>query len=161
MDCITPGLPVPHHLPEFAQVYVHWISDATQLFHPLLRLLPKYILTTLSQAPTPCTPLPRLSHHLSPEPLEWPPNQSVTLSHPLKSTSFARMTYSKWRSDPVNLLLKEGLTQIQYWYYVENRKLIWTYCIAQRTLLTALLWPEWEGSPKGREHMVDSLCCTV
>ena len=80
MDCITSGFPVPHYLPEFAQVYVHWISDATQPFHPLLRLLPKYILTTSSQAPTPCTPLPRLSHHLSPEPLEWPPNQSVTLS---------------------------------------------------------------------------------
>ena len=28
MDCSTPGLPVPHHLPEFAQVYVHCISDA-------------------------------------------------------------------------------------------------------------------------------------
>ena len=23
MDCSTPGLPVPHHLPEFAQVHVH------------------------------------------------------------------------------------------------------------------------------------------
>ena len=30
MDCSTPGLPVPHHLPEFAQVHVHWISDAIQ-----------------------------------------------------------------------------------------------------------------------------------
>ena len=23
MDCITSGFPVPHYLPEFAQVYVH------------------------------------------------------------------------------------------------------------------------------------------
>ena len=23
MDCSTPGLPVPHYLPEFAQIYVH------------------------------------------------------------------------------------------------------------------------------------------
>ena len=23
MDCSTPGFPVPHHLPEFAQVHVH------------------------------------------------------------------------------------------------------------------------------------------
>ena len=23
MDCSTPGLPVPHHLPEFAQVHIH------------------------------------------------------------------------------------------------------------------------------------------
>ena len=26
MDCSTPGLPVPHHLLEFAQVHLHWIS---------------------------------------------------------------------------------------------------------------------------------------
>ena len=28
MDCSTPGLPVPHHLPEFAQVHVHYTDDA-------------------------------------------------------------------------------------------------------------------------------------
>ena len=28
MDCSTPGLPVPHHLLEFAQVHVHCIDDA-------------------------------------------------------------------------------------------------------------------------------------
>ena len=27
MDCSTPGLRVPHHLPKFAQVHVHWIGD--------------------------------------------------------------------------------------------------------------------------------------
>ena len=35
MDWSTPGFPVPHHLPEFAQVHVHWVSDAIQPFHPL------------------------------------------------------------------------------------------------------------------------------
>ena len=35
MDCSTPGLPVPHHLPEFTQVHVHWIGDAIQLSRPL------------------------------------------------------------------------------------------------------------------------------
>ena len=30
MDCSMPGLSVPHHLPEFTQVHVHWISDASQ-----------------------------------------------------------------------------------------------------------------------------------
>ena len=28
MDCSTPGFPVPHHLPEFAQTHVHWVSNA-------------------------------------------------------------------------------------------------------------------------------------
>ena len=35
MDCSMPGLPVLHHLPEFAQTHVHWIGDAIQLSHPL------------------------------------------------------------------------------------------------------------------------------
>ena len=35
MDCSTPGFPVPHHLPEFAQIHVHWIRDAIQPSHPL------------------------------------------------------------------------------------------------------------------------------
>ena len=26
MDCSTPGLPVPHHLLEFAQVHIHWVG---------------------------------------------------------------------------------------------------------------------------------------
>ena len=41
MDCSTPGLPEPHHLPKFAQVHVHRISDAVQ---------PSYLLTPSSPA---------------------------------------------------------------------------------------------------------------
>ena len=40
MDCSIPGLPVPHHLPEFAQVHVHWIGDAVQSSHPLMLFSP-------------------------------------------------------------------------------------------------------------------------
>ena len=36
MDCNTPGYPVLHYLPEFAPIHVHWVSDTTQLSHPLL-----------------------------------------------------------------------------------------------------------------------------
>jgi len=35
VDCSTPGLPVPHQLPEFAQVHVHCVGDAVQPSHPL------------------------------------------------------------------------------------------------------------------------------
>ena len=31
----TPGLPVLHYLPEYAQTHVRWVSDAIQLSHPL------------------------------------------------------------------------------------------------------------------------------
>ena len=36
MDCSTPGFPVLHHFLEFAQILVHWVSDAIQPSHPLL-----------------------------------------------------------------------------------------------------------------------------
>ena len=35
MNCSTPGLPVLHYLPEFAQTHVHWVNDAIQPSHPL------------------------------------------------------------------------------------------------------------------------------
>ena len=36
MNYNKPGLPFPHHLPKFAQVHVHCISDAIQPSHPLM-----------------------------------------------------------------------------------------------------------------------------
>ena len=36
MNCRVPGLPVPHRLPEFAQVHVHCVSDAVRPSHPLM-----------------------------------------------------------------------------------------------------------------------------
>ena len=38
MDCSTPGFPVHHHLPEFAQTHVHWVADTNHLIlcHSLL-----------------------------------------------------------------------------------------------------------------------------
>ena len=40
MDCSTPGFPGLHHLPEFAQIHVHCISDAIQPSPPLSPLSP-------------------------------------------------------------------------------------------------------------------------
>ena len=45
MDCIPPGFPVPHHLPDFAQVHVHCIGDAIQPSHPLLPPSPAFSLS--------------------------------------------------------------------------------------------------------------------
>ena len=47
MDCSTPGLPVPHHLPGFAQGHVHCIGDAIQPSHPLIPSSPSAL--SLSQ----------------------------------------------------------------------------------------------------------------
>ena len=35
MDCSTPGFPVLYHLPELAQIHVHWVGDAIQPSCPL------------------------------------------------------------------------------------------------------------------------------
>ena len=35
MNHSTPGLPVHHHLPQFTQTHVHWVSDAIQPSHPV------------------------------------------------------------------------------------------------------------------------------
>ena len=40
MDCSTPGFPVLHYLPEFAQTHVHWVDDVIQPSHPLSPLSP-------------------------------------------------------------------------------------------------------------------------
>ena len=45
MDCDTPGLPVHHQLPEFAQIHVHRISDAIQPSHPLSSPSPAFNLS--------------------------------------------------------------------------------------------------------------------
>ena len=47
MDCSTPGFPVLHHLAEFVQTHVHWVSDAIQSFHPLSSPFPSAL--SLSQ----------------------------------------------------------------------------------------------------------------
>ena len=35
MVCSTPGLPVHHQLPEFAQTHLHWVGNAIQPSYPL------------------------------------------------------------------------------------------------------------------------------
>ena len=34
IDCSMPGFPVHHHLSEFAQIHIHWVSDGIQPSHP-------------------------------------------------------------------------------------------------------------------------------
>ena len=34
MNCSSPVFPVLHHLPEFAKIRVHWVSDAISPSHP-------------------------------------------------------------------------------------------------------------------------------
>ena len=47
MDCSTPGFPVHHELPEFAETHAHWVSDAIQPSHPLSS--PSHLAFNISQ----------------------------------------------------------------------------------------------------------------
>ena len=47
MDCSTPGFPVHHQLPEFAQTHVHRVGHAIQSSHPLIS--PSFPAFNLSQ----------------------------------------------------------------------------------------------------------------
>ena len=45
MDCCTPGFPVLHYVPEFAQTHVHWVGNAIQPSHLLLSPSPAFNLS--------------------------------------------------------------------------------------------------------------------
>ena len=47
MDCGTPGFPVLHYLPEFAQTHVDWIDDVIQPSHPLSPPSPSHIVPSI------------------------------------------------------------------------------------------------------------------
>ena len=69
MNSSTPGFSVLHHLPEFAHIHIHWVSDANHLIlcHPFL-LLPSLFLSirVLSNEPA--------------FPIRWPKDWSFSIS---------------------------------------------------------------------------------
>ena len=70
MDCSTTGFPVLHHLPQFAQTHVHWVSDAIQPSHPLSSLL----------FPSSIFPSIRVFANESALCIRWPKYQSISFS---------------------------------------------------------------------------------
>ena len=91
MGCSTPGFPVLHHLPEFAQTHVHWVGNAIQPPHPLL---------------SPSPPAFNLSQHQGlfqwvGSPISWPKYWSFSFSISL-SNQYSGLIY--FRIDWFDLL---------------------------------------------------------
>ena len=121
MDFSRPGFPVLHHLQEFAQTHVHWVSDAIQLSHPL-------------SSPSP--PALSLSHHQGlfqwvgslhpasppPESLPWPSSLHRdcflhNTSGPLElvGTCFAHRRICAPLVSPAGLWASTSLSMFMFW----------------------------------------------
>ena len=70
MNCSTPGLPVPHQLPEFIQTHVRQVGDAIQPSHPLSSPSP----------PAPIPPRMRVFSNESTLHMRWPKYWSFSFS---------------------------------------------------------------------------------
>ena len=83
----TPGLPVPHQLPEFAQTHIHRFSDAIQPSHPLS---------------SPSSPAPNPSQHQSL--FQW-----VNSSHEVAKVLEFQLQHHSFQGIPRADLLQNGL----------------------------------------------------
>ena len=87
MNRNTPGLPVHHHLLEFTQTHVHWVSDAIQPSHPL-------------SSPSPPAPNPSQHQGL----FQW-----VNSSHEVAKVLEFQLQYHFLQRNPRADLLQNGL----------------------------------------------------
>ena len=96
VDCSMPGLPVPHHLLEFAQVHIQGIGDAIQPSHPLL-FLPSIL------------PSIRVFSNESAVRIRWPNYWSFSFSI---SPSSKYSGLISLKIDWFDLLLPQGLSEV-------------------------------------------------
>ena len=64
VDCSTPGFPVHHQLPEFAQTHVHRVGDAIQPSHPVVPFSSCLQSFTASGSFPVCQPFPSGSQNI-------------------------------------------------------------------------------------------------
>ena len=83
----TPGLPGHHHLPEFTQTHVHWVSDAIQPSHPL-------------SSPSPPAPNPSQHQSLS----QW-----INSLHEVARVLEFQLQHHSFHGNPRADLLQNGL----------------------------------------------------
>ena len=116
MDCSMPGLPVLHHLPEFAQTHVHWVGDAIQSDAAAAAKSLQSCLTLCDprDGSPPGSPVPGI---LQARTLEW---VAISFSNAwkwkvkLKSLSRARLLATPWIA-AYQAPLSIGFSRQEYW----------------------------------------------
>ena len=95
MNCSISVLPVHHHLPEFTQTHIHWISDVIQ---PLILCLPLLLLP-------PIPPSIRVFSNVSTLRMKWPKYWSFSVSISPSNEHSGRISF---RMDWLGLLGFQG-----------------------------------------------------
>ena len=98
MDCSTPGFPVHHQLPKFAQTHVYRVGDAIQPSHPIYPLL----------LPPSIVPSIRVFSNESFLGIKWPKYWSFSFSIS-PSNEYSRLI--SFRVDWLDLLAFQGTLQ--------------------------------------------------
>ena len=112
MNCSTPGFPVLHYVPEFAQTHVHWVSDAIQSSHPLLS--PSSLALSLAQHQG-------LFQELAPH-IKWPKYWSFSFSI---SPSNEYSGLISFRIDWFDLLAIQGTLKNLLQHYSSKASILW------------------------------------
>ena len=108
MDCSMPGFPIHHHLPEFIQTHVHWVSDAIQPSHPL------------SSPSPPAFNLPSIRGFSNESFLRiryWSFNFSISPSNEYSGLISFRMNW-------LNLFAVQGTLKKLLWHYSSNASIL-------------------------------------
>ena len=113
MDWSTPGFPLPHYLPDFAQTHVHWVGDAIQPSHPLL--------PTFSSCPQSFPASESYSNELA-LCIRWPKYLSFNFSI---SPSNEYLRLISFRIDSFDLLVVQGMLKNLLQHHNLNALILW------------------------------------
>ena len=115
MICSTPGLPVDHQFPKFAQTHVHRFGDAIQPSHPLSFPSPPPI-------PPPIPPSIRVFSNESTLCMRWPKYWSVRFSI---SPSSEHVGLTSFRMHWLDLLAVQGTLKSLPQHHSSKASVLW------------------------------------
>ena len=124
MNCSTPGFPVLHYLPEFAQTHIHWVNDAIQPSRPLTH--------PFSNLPS-IFPSIRVFSTKSALHIRWPKYWSVSIS----SSSSSELIL--FRIDRFDFLAVQGTLKSLLQHHSSKAAILWCpdFFMVQLSLLSS------------------------